>query len=169
MIGEMTGAESGNVKGSERENEKEREKRREKRSASLKGRGLVSGREKKKGSGRERGKGKESEKNESVKGNESENVKGTMKESGNVNVAGIEKESVLEIGKKKIKEEKIAERKGMMCGKKEKNCMMIEKRRSDIGMKTVLAHVRPRSVVESIPQTVMPITVVMRRMRNIGF
>lgn len=165
MIGEMTGAESGNVKGSERENEKEREKR----SASLKGRGLVSGREKKKGSGRESGKGKESEKNESVKGNESENVKGTMKERGNVNEAGIEKESVLEIGKKKIKEEKNAERKGMMCGKKEKNCMMIEKRRSDIGMKTVLAHVRPRSVVESIPQTVMPITVVMRRMRNIGF
>lgn len=165
MIGEMTGAESGNVKGSERENGKEREKR----SASLKGRGLGSGREKKKGSGRERGKGKESEKNESVKGNESENVKGTMKERGNVNEAGIEKESVLEIGKKKIKEEKIAERKGMMCGKKEKNCMMIEKRRSDIGMKTVLAHVRPRSVVESIPQTVMPITVVMRRMRNIGF
>lgn len=165
MIGEMTGAESGNVKGSERENEKEREKR----SASLKGRGLGSGREKKKGSGRESVKGKESEKSESVKGNESENVKGTMKERGNVNEAGIEKESVLEIGKKKIKEEKIAERKGMMCGKKEKNCMMIEKRRSDIGMKTVLAHVRPRSVVESIPQTVMPITVVMRRMRNIGF
>lgn len=165
MIGEMTGAESGNGKESARENGKEREKR----SASLKGRGLVSGREKKKGSGRERGKGKESEKNESVKGNESENVKGTMKERGNVNEAGIEKESVLEIGKKKIKEEKIAERKGMMCGKKEKNCMMIEKRRSDIGMKTVLAHVRPRSVVESIPQTVMPITAVMRRMRNIGF
>lgn len=165
MIGEMTGAESGNVKGSERENGKEREKR----SASLKGRGLGSGREKKKGSGRESVKGKESEKSESVKGNESENVKGTMKERGNVNEAGIEKESVLEIGKKKIKEEKIAERKGMMCGKKEKNCMMIEKRRSDIGMKTVLAHVRPRSVVESIPQTVMPITVVMRRMRNIGF
>lgn len=165
MIGEMTGAESGNVKESERENEKEREKR----SASLKGRGLGSGREKKKGSGRESVKGKESEKSESVKGNESENVKGTMKERGNVNEAGIEKESVLEIGKKKIKEEKIAERKGMMCGKKEKNCMMIEKRRSDIGMKTVLAHVRPRSVVESIPQTVMPITVVMRRMRNIGF
>lgn len=165
MIGEMTGAESGNVKESERENEKEREKR----SASLKGRGLGSGREKKKGSGRESVKGKESEKSESVKGNESENVKGTMKERGNVNEAGIEKESVLEIGKKKIKEEKIAERKGMMCGKKEKNCMMIEKRRSDTGMKTVLAHVRPRSVVESIPQTVMPITVVMRRMRNIGF
>lgn len=120
MIGGMTELESVSEKGrgSVREN---REKEREKKSVSLSVREFVSVREKKKESGKENEKSGSAREN--GKGSVRENGKGSGKENGRESVKESENEreaeSVQETGMKRTKEEKIAERKGMMYGRKE--------------------------------------------------